>query len=53
MNEIITLVKKYNCNIIKQEAQLFCKMKIGVPVNKQDEFLYKVNELRGMEINKI
>lgn len=53
MNEVITLVKKYNCTIIEQEAQLFCKMKIGVPVNRREEFLYKVNELRGVEINKI
>jgi uncharacterized YigZ family protein len=50
MNEVITLVKKYNCIIIEQEAQLFCKMKIGVPVNRCEEFLYKMSELRGVEI---
>lgn len=53
MNEVITLLKKYNYTIIEQEAQLFCKMKIGVPVNRLEEFLYKVNELRGVEILKV
>src|SRR3954466_8135421 len=52
MNEVMMLIKKYNCTIIEQEAQLFCKMEIGVPVNRQEEFLYKVNELRGVEVNK-
>lgn len=53
MNEVITLVKKCNCTIIEQEAQLFCKMKVGVPVNRHEEFLYKINEVRGVEISKI
>jgi hypothetical protein len=44
------LIKKYNCTVIEQEAQLFCNMKVGVPVNRQEEFLYKVNELKGVEI---
>jgi uncharacterized YigZ family protein len=53
MNDVMMLAKKCNCTIIEQEAQLFCKMKIGVPVNKREEFLHKVSELRGMEINKV
>ena len=52
MNEVMMLVKKYNCTVIEQEAQLFCKMKLGVPLNRQEEFLYKVNELRGVEVDK-
>jgi len=50
MNEVMMLIKKYNCTVIEQEAQLFCNMKVGVPVNRQEEFLYKVNELKGVEI---
>ena len=52
MNDVMMLVKKYNCTIIEQEAQLFCKMKIGIPVNRLEEFLFKVKELRGVEINR-
>src|SRR5205085_9293337 len=34
MNDVMILVKKYNCTIIEQESQLFCEMKLGVPVNR-------------------
>jgi len=47
---VMMLIKKYNCTVIEQEAQWFCNMKVGVPVNRQEEFLYKVNELKGVEI---
>src|SRR5438477_2608155 len=29
MNEVMILVKKYNCSIIKQQVELFCTMDIG------------------------
>src|SRR3954470_14975677 len=48
MNEVMMLVKKYSCTLIEHEAQLFCKIKIGIPLNRQEEFLYNVNELRGV-----
>src|SRR6266487_6094285 len=51
MNDIMILVKKYNCTIIEQESQLFCVMKLGVPLNRLEEFLYKVNDLSGVEVN--
>jgi uncharacterized YigZ family protein len=53
MNEVMMLVKKYNCTMIEQETQLFCKMKIGVPKNRQEEFLFKVNEVKGVEMAKV
>ena len=52
MNDVMMLIKKYNCTVIEHEAQLFCKMKIGVPVNRREEFFYNVKELRGVEVNK-
>lgn len=53
MNDVMMLVKKYNCSIIEQEAQLFCKMKIGVPKSRLEEFLYNVNDLKDVEMRKI
>ena len=52
MNDIMILVRKYNCTIIEKAEQLFCTLKIGVPVNRLEEFLYKLRELRNVEINK-
>jgi uncharacterized YigZ family protein len=53
LNDVMILVKKYNCTVIDREEQLFYSLKTGVPLNKLEEFLYKVNELRGVEINKV
>jgi uncharacterized YigZ family protein len=53
MNEVMMLVKKYHCTVIEQETQLFCKMKIGVPKNRLEEFLFNVNELRSVDIIKV
>lgn len=52
MNEIMMLVKKYNCTVLAQDAQLFCHLRIGVPVSRQVEFLYKIRDLRNVEIQK-
>jgi len=52
MNDIMILVRKYNCTIIEKAEQLFCTLKIGVPVNRLEEFLYKLRELRNVEINE-
>jgi uncharacterized YigZ family protein len=53
MNDIMILVKKYNCTVLSQENQLFCIVKVGVPVNRLEEFLYKINDLQNVEIHKI
>jgi len=52
INDVMILVRKYNCTIIEKEEQLFSSLKIGIPVNRLEEFLYKVSELRNVEIRK-
>jgi uncharacterized YigZ family protein len=53
MNDIMTIIKQYNCRISEQEIQLFCKIKIAVPKNRLHEVRYKLNELRDVELIKI
>jgi uncharacterized YigZ family protein len=52
MNDVMIVVRKYNCTIIEKAEQLFCNLKIGVPLNRLEEFLYKVSELRDVEVNE-
>jgi len=52
MNDVMILVKKYNCTIIEKKEQLFCTLKIGIPLNRLEEFSYKVSELRNVELNE-
>lgn len=50
MNEVMRIVKQYECAVIKQETQLFCMLEIGVPKNRVDDVIYKIKDLRGVEI---
>ena len=50
MNDVMIVVKQYNCTVLLQEMQLFCHMKIGIPKNRADEALFKLKEIRGIEI---
>lgn len=51
VNDVMTVVKQYNCTVLSQELQLFCSMKIGIPKNRLDEALFKLKEIRGVEIH--
>jgi len=53
MNELMTIIKKNNCTIIKQELQLFCVMEIGIAKAKVEEVNFKLKELKGVEISKL
>jgi uncharacterized YigZ family protein len=46
MNEVMLLVKQYNCSVVEQTAQLFIQLQIGIPKNRLDEVLEKLGVLR-------
>jgi hypothetical protein len=46
------ILKQYNCTILAKEAQLFCSITTGIPNNRLEETLYKLKELRGVEVVK-
>ena len=50
MNDVMTLLKKNNCIVYKQELQLFCVMEVGIPKAKLEEMIFKLKETRGVEI---
>ena len=51
LNEISTIIKQYNCNIIHQENMLFSKYTIAVPLEKKEEVLFKLDKLKNVEIS--
>jgi len=53
MNTIMTIVKQLECEVIKQEMQLFCQMIIGIPKLRLDEALMKLKDIRDVTIEKI
>lgn len=54
LNEVMKIVKQFNCIIIKQEAQLFLLMEIAVPKNRIAAVLLKLKnfkiEIEEMEL---
>jgi uncharacterized YigZ family protein len=52
MNEVMKVVKQFDCVVLKQETQLFCSLDIAVPKNRLVEVLNKLKDLRGVEMAK-
>lgn len=50
MNEVMMVVKKFNCTVLQQELNLFSQIKIGIPKSRLDEALYHFKEIRNLEI---
>ena len=53
MNEVMMIIKQYNCSVTEQEAQLFVQLKIGIPKARLEEALNKFNDLREVKLSLI
>ena len=53
MNDVMSIVKKYNCTVINQQVELFCIMDIGIPKNNLELILLKFREIRGLELTEM
>ncbi|HPH85814.1 MAG TPA: YigZ family protein [Ferruginibacter sp.] len=53
VNDVMQIIKQFNCNVIEQEMQLFSLIKVGIPKNRLDEVLYRLTDLRNVTIRKI
>lgn len=50
MNEVMRWLKAFNCEVIKQEMQLFCNLTVDVPKNHLAEVKQMLTDIRGVEI---
>lgn len=53
MNEVMKTVKQFDCQVLRQENQLFSLMDIGIPKNRLDEVLFRLKELRTVEVGRL
>ncbi|MGE5521834.1 MAG: IMPACT family protein [Candidatus Dadabacteria bacterium] len=53
MNDVMILVKRYKCEVISNEMQLFCKFIIAIPKEQEEECTEKLKEIQGLEIIKV
>jgi len=52
MNDVMMIMKQFNCTIHANEMQLFCNIKAGVPKNRLDEVLYRLKDLQDVSVKK-
>ena len=48
MNEVMMIIKQFNCSVVEQSAQLFVELKVGIPKHRVEEVLNKINDLQGV-----
>ncbi len=53
MNDVMRIIKKYDCLVLKQDLQLFCMMEVGIPKASFDTCVSKLKELKSMELSAI
>lgn len=53
MNEVMMIAKRYNCTVLDQQLELFCRMDIGIPKTNHELILLKLKEIIGIEIVSI
>jgi uncharacterized YigZ family protein len=47
MNDIMRILKQTECTILEEDMNLFCSLKIGIPVGRQEEVLYRLKDRKG------
>lgn len=52
MNEVMMIMKQFSCTIHASEMQLFCNILAGIPANRLDDVLNRLNDLRNVSVKK-
>jgi len=52
MNDVMNVLRSCQCTIVENETQLFCKMVVDVPLSREQEFLFKIENLYRVELSK-
>lgn len=51
MNDVMLIIKQFNCSILKNEMQLFCRIETGIPRNKINEVLSALKEVKNLDVH--
>lgn len=53
LNEVMRIVKKNGCIILKQELQLFCQIEASIPKSQLELCILQLRSLKSMELSAI
>lgn len=51
MNEVMQILKHFDCAIFKNETMLFCSIEAGIPKKNVEEVVGRFRDLRGVEVD--
>lgn len=52
MNDVMQLLKQSEATIYKQDLQLFCVIESGIPVKHSEQYIAKLEEVKGVTLRK-
>lgn len=52
VNDVLTLIKRFNCSVLKQDLQLFCIYEIGVPKINEMDVVRMLSDIKGCSLKK-
>lgn len=52
LNDVMTILKQYNCTNLQIEQGLFCVIDTGIPKNRAEQVVQKLNDLHGVQVAK-
>jgi len=50
LNEVMMIMKRNDCVIMKNSQELFCNLEAGIPKNKVEFVLGRLKELKEIEV---
>jgi hypothetical protein len=53
MSEVLYILKQADATIYKQDLQLFCEVKAGIPAKHSAIYMLKLSEIRGVTLKQI
>ena len=53
MNDVMIVVKRFGLIVVENEAQLFCRMVIGIPKDNLELTLDKLRDMHGLELKQM
>jgi len=53
MNEVMMAIKRFDCEVLSNEMQLFCRIEVGIPKLSEANCVEKLREVYGVQLMKI
>jgi len=53
MNEVMIVLKRFNCSILHQTMELFCQMDVGVPRSNEELVMLKLRDHCGVQVQRV